>query len=221
METTQKHSVEVQCLTYSSGGSKGAQGMRTLLGVQILSLSCSFWKFWQNHMLAPPWELVPPPGRNPGSATVFTNWMETTQKHSVEANCLTSSQTGMETTQKHSVEAQCLTIHKLDGGNQKHSVEAQCLTSSQTACKQSRSTVLKPIFLLPNKLDGDNQKHSVGAKCLTSSQTEWRQSRSTLWKPSILIPNKEDGGNKLPQHWHVLFYCYFHYEVLFVTTVFF
>ena len=32
-------------------------------GVQILSLSCSFGKIWQNHMLAPP------PRQNPGSVT--------------------------------------------------------------------------------------------------------------------------------------------------------
>ena len=44
---------------------RGARGTRDPLGVQILSVPCSFffWKIWQNRMLAPP------PQGNPGSAT--------------------------------------------------------------------------------------------------------------------------------------------------------
>ena len=37
--------------------------------VQILSITCSFGKIWQNRMLAPPGGLVPPSQGNPGSAT--------------------------------------------------------------------------------------------------------------------------------------------------------
>ena len=39
--------------------------------VQILSISCSFWKFWLNHLLVPPKGLAPPPQGNPGSVTIL------------------------------------------------------------------------------------------------------------------------------------------------------
>ena len=56
-----------------SGGSKGAQRMRAPLGVQILSISCSFSensaKLYVGTLLG---ELVPPPRGNPGSATEHT-----------------------------------------------------------------------------------------------------------------------------------------------------
>ena len=52
---------------------RGVRGTRAPLGAQILSISCSFGKIWQNCMLAPahplPRELAPPPWGNPGSAT--------------------------------------------------------------------------------------------------------------------------------------------------------
>ena len=39
-------------------------------GVQILSISCSFWEILtKSYVGAPPGELVPPPRGNPGSAT--------------------------------------------------------------------------------------------------------------------------------------------------------
>ena len=48
-------------LSFYSGGSKGSsRDARSPGGVQILSISCSFGKFWQNCMLAPPGELPPP-----------------------------------------------------------------------------------------------------------------------------------------------------------------
>ena len=50
-------------VTDSIGGSKGVQGAYAPLGIQILSISRSFWENWQNHMVAPP------PQGNPGSAT--------------------------------------------------------------------------------------------------------------------------------------------------------
>ena len=55
--------------------------------VQILSISCSFGKFWQNHMLAPPGGLAPSPWGNPGCATASLlslqlNWVwETSNKY--------------------------------------------------------------------------------------------------------------------------------------------
>ena len=56
------------------GRSKGTQGMHAPLGIQILSISCSFLgKFWQNLMLAPPIRLVPPPRGNPGSAIALNH----------------------------------------------------------------------------------------------------------------------------------------------------
>ena len=53
------------------GGSNGAQGKRASLGVQILSISCSFWGKI-NQIIAflhPPLELAPARWGNPGSAT--------------------------------------------------------------------------------------------------------------------------------------------------------
>ena len=41
--------------------------MRALLGVQILSFSCSFQQIIRK--IIGFWELAPPPGENPGSAT--------------------------------------------------------------------------------------------------------------------------------------------------------
>ena len=49
----------------------GREGRAPPLGVEILSISCSFGKIWRNRMLAPPWKLAPPPRGNPGSATVL------------------------------------------------------------------------------------------------------------------------------------------------------
>ena len=52
------------------GGSKGARVPRASLGVQILSISCSFkGKFGKIVCLRPPGELAPPPWGNPGFAT--------------------------------------------------------------------------------------------------------------------------------------------------------
>ena len=43
---------------------------RPPLGVQILSISCSFWgNLAKSYVGAPPGELAPPPRGNPGSAT--------------------------------------------------------------------------------------------------------------------------------------------------------
>ena len=48
----------------------GAGDARPPLGVQILSISCSFWENLTNlYVGAPPGELAPPPRGNPGSAT--------------------------------------------------------------------------------------------------------------------------------------------------------
>ena len=49
----------------------GGRGMRPPPGgVQILSISCSFWEHLaKSYVGAPPGGLVPPPRRNPGSAT--------------------------------------------------------------------------------------------------------------------------------------------------------
>ena len=44
--------------------------MRAPPGVQILSISCSFWEHLaKSYVDAPPGELAPPPRGNPGSAT--------------------------------------------------------------------------------------------------------------------------------------------------------
>ena len=55
----------------SSGGSKGGRrGRAPPPGVQILSISCSFWEILaKSYVGAPPGELAPPPRGNPGSAT--------------------------------------------------------------------------------------------------------------------------------------------------------
>ena len=39
-------------------------------GSKFFQFHAVFGKIWQNRMLAPPWELAPPPRGNPGSATV-------------------------------------------------------------------------------------------------------------------------------------------------------
>ena len=53
-------------------------------GVQILSISCSFWEnLAKSYVGAPPGELAPPPRGNPGSATVFLSYFSIFQiKHS-------------------------------------------------------------------------------------------------------------------------------------------
>ena len=53
------------------GGSKGGrEGCAPPLGVQILSISCSFSvNLAISYVGAPPGELAPPPRGNPGSAT--------------------------------------------------------------------------------------------------------------------------------------------------------
>ena len=66
---------DTRTLTAISGGSKGARG--TPPGAQILSISCSFVKIWQNRMLVPPsptGELTPTPLENPGSATGYNQF---------------------------------------------------------------------------------------------------------------------------------------------------
>ena len=51
-----------------SGGSKG--GARYAPGVQILSISCSFWDYLaKSYVGAPPRRVGAPPRRNPGSTT--------------------------------------------------------------------------------------------------------------------------------------------------------
>ena len=55
-----------------SGGSKegGRRGRVPPLGVQILSISCSFWEILaKSYVGDPPGELAPPLRGNPGSAT--------------------------------------------------------------------------------------------------------------------------------------------------------
>ena len=47
----------------------GARDARPPLGVQILSFSCSFQQIIRK--IIDFWELAPPPGENPGSATVY------------------------------------------------------------------------------------------------------------------------------------------------------
>ena len=52
--------------------------MHTPLGVQILSISCSFWEnLAKLYVSAPPGELVPPPWGNPGSATAIVYFTPT------------------------------------------------------------------------------------------------------------------------------------------------
>ena len=52
-----------------SGGSKGDRGMLAPSGVQILSISCSFWENFAKSYVGAPRELAPPPRGNPGFAT--------------------------------------------------------------------------------------------------------------------------------------------------------
>ena len=61
----------VHIVTATSGGSKGGHEGRAPPGVQILSISCSFWENLANSYVGapPPGELAPPPRGNPGSAT--------------------------------------------------------------------------------------------------------------------------------------------------------
>ena len=64
------HSLEYHLAGVCSGGSKeGRRGRAPPLGVQILSISCSFWEILAKSYVAPPGELAPPPRGNPGSAT--------------------------------------------------------------------------------------------------------------------------------------------------------
>ena len=71
----------------SSGGSKGRghEGRTSLhLGVQIISISCSFWENWQNCVFTTPSYglFTLPPGGNPGCVTdkytsiVDSKWKE-------------------------------------------------------------------------------------------------------------------------------------------------
>ena len=48
---------------------RGTRGMRIPLGVQILSLSCSFWENLAKSYVGAPWRVGAPPPGNPGSAT--------------------------------------------------------------------------------------------------------------------------------------------------------
>ena len=52
-----------------SGRSKGARGTRIPPGVQILSISCSFWEHLANSYVGAPWGVGAPNRGNPGSAT--------------------------------------------------------------------------------------------------------------------------------------------------------
>ena len=52
-----------------AGSKGGALGTRAPLGVQILSISCSFGENLANSYVGTPGELVPPPRGNPESAT--------------------------------------------------------------------------------------------------------------------------------------------------------
>ena len=49
----------------------GAPGAHPPYGSKFSQFHAVFRKIWQNHMLAPPRGLAPPPTRNPGSAPVF------------------------------------------------------------------------------------------------------------------------------------------------------
>ena len=68
-----------KCSHVTSGGSKGGRrGRAPPLGVQILSILCSFWeKSTNSYVGAPPGELAPPPRGNPGSATGNRSLSET------------------------------------------------------------------------------------------------------------------------------------------------
>ena len=50
---------------------RGAQGTCTPPRFKFFQFHAVFGKIWQNRMLVPPGELVPPPRGNPGSATVM------------------------------------------------------------------------------------------------------------------------------------------------------
>ena len=57
---------------YFIGESGGGAPPSRPSGVQILSISCSFWEnFAKSYLGAPPGGLAPPPWGNPGSATAF------------------------------------------------------------------------------------------------------------------------------------------------------
>ena len=61
----------LQCKSKAQEGGGGLHSKildaHPTLGVQVRSISCSFW---QHFMLAPPGKLAPPLQGNPGSATV-------------------------------------------------------------------------------------------------------------------------------------------------------
>ena len=62
--------LEILYLPLPSGGSKGGAGDAPPPGVEILSISCSFWENSTNSYVgAPPGSWRPPPWGNPGSAT--------------------------------------------------------------------------------------------------------------------------------------------------------
>ena len=51
---------------------RGARGTRVPLGVQILSISCSFWENLAKSYVGTPPGVGAPPRGNPGSATAIT-----------------------------------------------------------------------------------------------------------------------------------------------------
>ena len=64
-----------QFWTFSVADLRGAR--RPPMGVQILSISCSFWEILaKSYVGAPTGELAPLPRGNPGSATAFGNKMQ-------------------------------------------------------------------------------------------------------------------------------------------------
>ena len=149
---------------------------------------------------------------------LLTNRMETTQKHSVEASCLTSSQRGRRQPRSTVWKPSVLLPHKLDRDNPETQCGSQVSYFLTNWIEATQKHSVEPSVLLPHKLDGDNpetqcgsqlsyfltnrmetiQKHSMEAQCITSSQTGWRQHRSTVWKPIVLLPSKLDRDNPEP-----------------------
>ena len=111
----------------------------------------------------------------------LTNWIETTLKHSVEAKCLTYSQTGWRQPRNTVWKPSVLLPHKEDGDNpeaqcgsqvsyfltiwmettQKHNVEANCLISSQRGWRPPITSTLAHIVLLLFSLRGAIRYHCV------------------------------------------------------------
>ena len=81
------------CLSVTDLG--GARNAPPPLGVQILSISCSFWENLAKwYVGAPPWELAPPPRGNPGFATVYTWWHVYFHVHRRELNVVNHHKAG-------------------------------------------------------------------------------------------------------------------------------